>query len=111
MIFDVAPFSGEGLKSDILRNVCLFAHVRLLSTLELILSSLRGAVLVVLLLRQAARTRLHGDSHAHAAASHRHVCDTGPFVPLRTVALNTGQEAVLVKTPWRKTHKQLEEEI
>lgn len=65
---------------------------------------LRGSILV-LLFWQASGTGLHGNSDAHAAASDGHVGDARPFISLRAVTLDAGQEAVLVKTSWTDTHR------
>lgn len=73
---------------------------------------LRGAVsLPILELWQAPGTGLHGNGNAHAAASNGHVGDVFPFVSVRAVTLNAGQEALLVETPcepadiWKTTSK------
>lgn len=60
--------------------------------------TLRGSFFVLfLLIGQAAGTGLHGNSDAHAAASERHIRDARPFISIRTVALDAGQKAVLIK--------------
>lgn len=61
--------------------------------------TLRRLFLPLLLkLWQVPRTGLHGNSDAHAAASDGHVSDAGPFVFVRAVTLDAGQEALLVET-------------
>lgn len=52
----------------------------------------------LLRLWQAPGTGLHGNGDAHTAASDGHVGDAQPFVPVRAVTLNAGQEALLVET-------------
>lgn len=62
---------------------------------------LRDPVLLLILrLWQAPGTGLHGNGDAHAAASDGHVGDALPFVPVRAVTLDAGQEALLVETPF-----------
>lgn len=60
---------------------------------------LRRLFLPLLLLRlwQVSGTGLHGNSDAHAAASDGHVGDVRPFVFVRAVTLDAGQEALLVE--------------
>lgn len=71
--------------------------------------SLRGSALLLLALGQAAWTRLHCNSDAHPAASGGHVRHTRPLVSLRTVTLDTGQEALLVEATC--THRKHSSEI
>lgn len=69
------------------------------------IAALRDPVLLLILgLWQAPGTGLHGNGDAHAAASDGHVGDALPFVPVGAVALDAGQEALLVEAPcniWR----------